>query len=79
MIVRRGTYGGILGSFRVAALERETVTLVLQTLGRDQALDLGGLGVGLLAFTLWLDLATDNKLANLYSPRGADHQTQSFM
>lgn len=41
------------------------MALVLETLGRNQTLDLGGLGVGLLALTLGLDLATDNVLADL--------------
>jgi len=44
------------------------VALVLQTLGSNQTLDLRGLGVWLLAFTLWLDLSADNELANLKFP-----------
>jgi hypothetical protein len=43
------------------------VTLVLETLGSNQALDLGGLGVGLLALTLGLDLTADDVLPDLYS------------
>jgi len=41
------------------------VTLVLETLGSNQTLDLGGLGVRLLALVLGLNLATDDKLADL--------------
>ena len=41
------------------------MALVLETLGSDQSLDLGGLGVGLLSLTLGLDLAADDELANL--------------
>lgn len=43
------------------------MTLVLETLGSDQALDLGGLGVGGLALTLGLDLAANDVLADLLS------------
>lgn len=43
------------------------MTLVLETLGSDQTLDLGGLGVGLLALTLGLDLTADDVLPDLYS------------
>lgn len=59
------TYGGILGLLSVAALQCNAVALVLETLGSDETLDLGGLGVWLLALTLGLNLTTDNKLANL--------------
>ena len=59
------TYGSILGRFRAAALECDAVALVLETLGSDQALDLGGLGVGLRALLLGLNLAADDKLADL--------------
>jgi hypothetical protein len=41
------------------------MTLVLEALGSNQTLDLGGLGVWLLALTLWLDFTTDDKLADL--------------
>jgi hypothetical protein len=41
------------------------VTLVLETLWGDQALDLWCLGVWLLALTLWLNLAADDELADL--------------
>ena len=42
----------LLGRFRTAALEGDAVTLALETLGSDQTLDLGGLGVFLLSLTL---------------------------
>lgn len=59
------TYSSILGSLRTAALECDPVALVLQALRSNQALDLGGLGVGLLALTLGLNLPADNELADL--------------
>jgi hypothetical protein len=59
-----GTYGSILGGLCASALEGDSVTLVLETLGSDESLDLGGLGVGLLV-ALGLDLAADDKLADL--------------
>lgn len=62
---QRGTYGSILGSLRPAALECEPVALVLQALRSNQTLDLGGLGVGLGALLLGLDLTTDDELADL--------------
>jgi hypothetical protein len=43
------------------------VALVLQTLGSDQTLDLGCLGVGLRALLLGLHLAADDELTNLES------------
>lgn len=55
----------ILGSLRVAALKRNTVALVLEALWGNKALDLWCLGVWLLAFTLWLDCATDDEFANI--------------
>jgi len=57
----------ILGALRVAALECDAVALVLQTLRSNQTLDLWCLGVWLLALTLWLNLTTDNELADLNS------------
>lgn len=41
------------------------MALVLETLGSDQTLDLGSLGVRLGALLLGLDLATNNVLADL--------------
>lgn len=43
------------------------MALVLETLGSDKTLDLGGLGVWLLALALWLNLTADNELADLYT------------
>lgn len=66
------THSLVLDLLGLAALERNAVTLVLQTLGSDQPLDLGGLGVRLLALTLGLDLATDDVLADLFDPKDCD-------
>lgn len=55
----------VLDFLGLAPLEGGTVALVLQALGGDQALDLGGLGVGLLALALGLNLAADDILANI--------------
>lgn len=60
------TYGLVLDLLGLAALECDPVALVLETLGGDQTLDLGSLGVGLRALLLGLDLATDDVLADLY-------------
>lgn len=69
------TYGCILGRFGLAALERHSVTLVLETLGGDETLDAGCLGVGFLAFALGLDFAADDELADLGSSHPNDqHQ-----
>lgn len=38
---------------------------MLQTLGSDETLDAGSLGIGFLAFALGLDLASDDELADL--------------
>ena len=64
------TYGLILDLLGLAPLEGGAVALVLQALGGDQALDLGGLGVRLLALTLGLDLAADDVLADLFDCPG---------
>lgn len=61
----RITYGGILGLLSVAALECNTVALVLQALRSNEALDLWCLSVWLLALTLWLNLTTNDELADL--------------
>jgi hypothetical protein len=45
------------------------VALVLKALGSDQPLDLGSLGVRLLALTLGLDFTADDVLADLLSRR----------
>jgi hypothetical protein len=57
--------GLVLDLLGLAPLEGGTVALVLETLGGNQPLDLGGLGVRLLALTLGLDLAADDVLADL--------------
>jgi hypothetical protein len=67
------TYGGVLGGLGVAALEGHAVTLVLETLGSDQALDARSLGVGLGTLLLGLDLTTDDELADLF------HNTVSIL
>lgn len=59
------TYGSVLDLLGLALLECDAVALVLQALGGDQALDLGGLGVRLLALALGLDLAADDVLPHL--------------
>jgi hypothetical protein len=59
------TYSSILSSLCVTALERLSVTLVLQTLWCDETLNLGCLGVWLLAFALWLDFATNDVFTDL--------------
>jgi hypothetical protein len=65
-----GQDGGVLGSLildllGLAALQGDSVALVLQALGSDQTLDLGGLGVRLLALTLGLDLTSNDVLADI--------------
>lgn len=57
--------GLVLDLLGLAALESETVALVLQALGGDQSLDLGSLGVRLLALALGLDLSSDDVLADI--------------
>lgn len=67
------TYGGVLGGLGVAALEGHAVTLVLETLGSDQALDARSLGVGLGTLLLGLNLTADDELADLF------HNTVSIL
>jgi hypothetical protein len=55
----------LLGGLGTTSLERNPVTLVLKTLGGDKTLDLGSLGIRLLALALRLDLATDDELADI--------------
>ena len=64
------TYRLILDLLSLSSLEGSAVALVLETLGRDQSLDLGSLGVGLLALTLGLDLSSDDVLADLIRRTG---------
>ncbi len=63
------TYGLVLDLLGLEALEGSAVALVLEALGGNQALDLGGLGVGLLVLTLGLDLAANDELADLLTSR----------
>ena len=72
------TYGLVLDLLGLAALERNAVALVLQALGGDQTLDLGGLGVRRLALTLGLDLTSDDVLADLYRERGEEPNVLVF-
>lgn len=53
----------LAGSLSAAALDGDPVTLALQALGSDQTLDVGGLGVVLLA--LLGDSAADDELADI--------------
>ena len=46
------------------------MTLVLEALGGDEALDAGGLGVGFLAFAFRLDFAADDEFADLCCWKG---------
>ena len=55
----------ILDLLGLAALKGDAVTLVLEALGSNQALNMRSLGVGLLALALGLDLATDDVLADI--------------
>lgn len=61
----RETYRSVLGGLSTSPLECDPVALVLKTLGSNQPLDLGSLGVLLLALTLGLDGTADNVLADL--------------
>lgn len=67
--MEKKTYSSVLGCFSVAALERDAVTFMLQTLRGDEALDAWGFGVGFLAFTLGLHFTADDEFADLFSPR----------
>lgn len=58
-ILVRGILGGLGGS----SLQCNTMSLVLHALRGDESLDLGGLGVGLFAFSLGGDFATNDELA----------------
>ena len=59
------TYGGVLDLLGLAALECDAVTLVLEALRSDEALDARSLGVWLGTLLLGLDLTTDDELADL--------------
>lgn len=58
-----GNVRSLAGSLSAAALDGNALALVLQTLGSDQTLDLGGLGVLLLA--LLGDGTADDELADI--------------
>ena len=55
----------LLCVLRAALLEGQDVALALEDNGGDKTLDLGGLGVGLLLGVLGLNLAADDKLADI--------------
>lgn len=57
--------GLVLDLLGLAALEGNAVALVLETLGGNESLDLGSLGVRLLALALGLDLAANDVLADI--------------
>jgi len=59
------TYGSLLLGLGTTALEGLEMSLALETLGSDEALDVGGLGVWLGTLLLGLDFAADDELANL--------------
>ena len=61
-----GVLRGVTGSLSTAALDGNALALALEALGGNQALDLGGLGVGLGALLLGLDLTADDELADLH-------------
>lgn len=58
-----GVLRGVTGSLSTAALDGNALALALEALGGNQALDLGGLGVVLLA--LLGDSAADDELADV--------------
>lgn len=65
---RRGSaYRSILRSFSLTTLESHSVTLVLEALRSNQALDFRGFCVWLLAFAFGCDFAADDEFANLCS------------
>ena len=64
-----GNLRSLARSLRATALKGHAVALVLETLGSDEPLDLGRLGVGLLALILGLDLAANDVLADLFPVR----------
>ncbi len=49
----------------MTTLQGDPMSLVLETLGRDETLDLWGLLVWFLAFALGLDFTADDEFANL--------------
>jgi hypothetical protein len=59
------TYSSLLLVLGLAALECLEVTLALETLGGDEALNARSLGVWLGSLLLGLDFAANNELADL--------------
>lgn len=57
--------GSILRSLSTSSLQGKAVSFVLDSLRRDESLDLRGFGVWLRAFFLRLDFTTDDELAVL--------------
>jgi hypothetical protein len=55
----------ILRGLCSSTLERNSVSLVLETLWRDESLNLGGFGVWLLAFTLWLYFSSNDEFTSV--------------
>lgn len=66
------TYGLVLDLLGLAALDGKAVTLVLEALGGDKALDAGSLGVRLLALALGLNLTANDVLADLFITKRYD-------
>jgi len=62
------TYGLVLGLLGLFPLEGHAMALVLETLGRNQPLDPGSLGVRLLALSLGSDLSSNDELSDLFIP-----------
>ena len=60
-----GTYGSLFAGFALATLQRQSVTLMLETLRSDETLNARSLGVWLVAFTLGLDFTADDEFADL--------------
>jgi hypothetical protein len=71
------TYGGVFAGLCSATLERETVTLVLETLGSNEALDARSLGVWLRTLLLGLDLTTNDEFTNLEQFLSANDWSQT--
>ena len=59
------TYGCVLDTLGLAALECQSAALVLETLRSNETLDLGGLGVGLATLLLGSHLTANDVLADL--------------